>query len=97
VFYEVELRIQNSSFFSGSLNQDLFRRVFRAADGVTISPAQDQKLVFQLRHSDPIPWDALVRAGIEPSDHAVKFIRVRAVNGNGMSAGWSSTVTSEFR
>ena len=97
VFYEVEVRLTSTSFFSGASNQDIFRRVFRAADSVTISPAQQQQLIFQLKHSDPIPWDALVKAGIEPSDHAVKFIRVRAVNGNGMSPGWSSTVTREFR
>jgi hypothetical protein len=97
VFYEVEVRLSNSSFFSGSLNQNLFRRVFRAADSVTTASAQNQNLVFQLRHSDPIPWDQLVEAGIEPSDHAVKFIRVRAVNGNGMSPGWSSTIRREFR
>ena len=97
VFYEVEVRLTSTSFFSGTSNQDIFRRVFRAADSVTISPAQRQQLIFQLKHSDPIPWDALVKAGIEPSDHAVKFIRVRAVNGNGMSPGWSSTVTREFR
>jgi hypothetical protein len=97
VFYEVEFRLKSTSFFSGEFNQDVFRRVFRAENSLTLSPAQKQQLVFQLKRSDPIPWAALVKSGIEPSDHAIKFIRVRAVNGNGMSPGWSSAVAREFR
>jgi len=97
VFYEIEARIRNSSLFSGTVTQDAFRRVFRAADAVQGPPAAAETLTFRLRHADPIPWDALVRAGIEPSDHAVKSIRVRTVNGNGSSPGWSSFRVRELR
>lgn len=97
VFFEIETRIRNSSFFSGSLTQEAFRRVYRPADAVQGPPAATETLTFRVRRTDPIPWDALVRSGVEPSDHAVKSIRVRTVNGNGSSAGWSSTRVREFR
>lgn len=97
VFYEIEARLRSSSLFSGALTQDTIRRVFRPADAVQPPSGGNRALVFRLRRGDPIPWNALVRAGIEPSDHAIKNLRVRAVNGNGSSAGWSSFRTREFR
>lgn len=97
VFYEIEARIRNSSFFSGTAGTETIRRVFRSADAVQGIANANQTLVFRLRQSDPIPWNALVRTAVEPNDRASKAFRVRAVNGNGLSAGWSAFRAREFR
>jgi hypothetical protein len=97
VFYEVEIRLTNSSFFSGSQSQNSVRRVFRPADALQTPTATAGAIVFQFRPGPSVPWNELVDAGIEPSDHAIKNLRVRAVNGSGTSAGWSSFRTREFR
>jgi hypothetical protein len=97
VFYEIEGRIRNSSFFSGSATQEAFRRVYRAADTVPNPGGATDTLTFRIRQMDPVPWNALVRSAVEPSDRATKSIRVRSVNGNGSSPGWSSFRIREFR
>lgn len=91
IFYEVSLLIKNSSFFSGSSKESYAHFVFRPSDNIDISPVAQQRQIFRIRKSSFALWNDLVTIAIEPSDLELREVRVRVMNGNGLSSGWSAT------
>lgn len=89
VFYEVNIVIKNSSFFSGTAKVNSAHFVFRPSDNIEKSITSSRQ-IFPIRKANFAHWDDLVTIPVEPSDQSVRVIRVRATNGNGISSGWSS-------
>ena len=53
--------------------------------------AQPTGMTFELKKADAaVPWRELTFRAIEPGDVGQRYFRVRTVNGNGFSQGWSA-------
>jgi hypothetical protein len=89
VFYEISLHLKRRSLFGGAKETDA-RVVFRASENIDTSAAATQRQVFRIRKSTFPLWNDLIQVAIEPNDIAEKHIKVHAVSGNGLSAGWSA-------
>jgi hypothetical protein len=91
VFYEVDIRIRNVSFFRGISSTVVYHKVFRTSDAQIGSLAPPRGLMFQLSKADPtVPWSNLTFQTVEPGEISERNFRVRTVNGNGNTKGWSA-------
>ncbi len=91
VFYQVDIRMKNRSFFLGLDTNKVYTRVFRAKDTVTGPFAHPTGMTFALKKADAsVPWRDLAFQSVEPGEVAQRFFRVRTVNGNGLSQGWGA-------
>jgi hypothetical protein len=91
VFYQVDIRMRNRSFFLQLNTNNVYTRVFRAKDALTGPLAHATAMTFELKKSDPsVPWRDLTFQAVEPGDIAQRHFRVRSVNGNGFSQGWGA-------
>jgi hypothetical protein len=91
VFYQVDIRMRNKSFFLQFNTNDVYTRVFRAKDALTGALAHPTAMTFELKKADTtVPWRNLTFRAIEPGDIGQRYFRVRTVNGNGFSQGWSA-------
>lgn len=91
VFYEVDIRIRNVSFFQGRNTTTLYHKVFRPADALTGTLARSTGMTFRLSKEDTkVPWNNLTFQTIEPGEISERYFRVRTVNGNGFTEGWGA-------
>jgi hypothetical protein len=91
VFYQVDIRMRNKSFFLQLNTNNVYTKVFRAKDTLTGPLAHPTAMTFELKKADPtVPWRELTFRAIEPGDIGQRYFRVRTVNGNGFSQGWSA-------
>jgi hypothetical protein len=91
VFYEVDIRIRNVSFFAQRNVTTLYHKVFRAANALGGPLARPSGMVFQLLKTDPnVPWNYLTFHTVEPGEISERYFRVRTVNGNGLTQGWGA-------
>ena len=91
VFYQVDIRARNRSFFLQLNSNNVFTRVFRPKDALAGSLAKPDGMTFELKKSDAtVPWRDLTFSAVEPGEVAQRYFRVRTVNGNGYSQGWGA-------
>jgi hypothetical protein len=91
VFYQVDIRMRNKSFFLQLNTNNVFTRVFREKNKLAGPLAHPTAMTFELKKSDAaVPWRDLTFRAIEPGDVGQRYFRVRTVNGNGFSQGWSA-------
>ena len=91
VFYQVDIRMRNKSFFLQVNTNNVYTRVFREKDKLAGPLAHPNGMTFELKKADAaVPWRELTFRAIEPGDIGQRYFRVRVVNGNGFSQGWSA-------
>lgn len=91
VFYEVDIRIRNVSFFAQRNVTTIYHKVFRAANALSGPLARPTGMVFQLPKADPkVPWNYLTFHTVEPGEISERYFRVRTVNGDGLTQGWGA-------
>lgn len=91
VFYQVGIRMRNKSFFLQMNSNTVYTRVFRERHAIIGPLAQPGMMTFELRKADAsVPWRDLTFRAIEPGDISQRYFRVRTVNGNGLTDGWTA-------
>ena len=86
-----DIRIRNVSFFNQRNVTTVYHKVFRASDSMTGPLTRPTGMIFQLPKADPkVPWNYLTFQPVEPSEISERYFRVRTVNGNGFTQGWSA-------
>lgn len=91
VFYQVGIRMRNKSFFLQMNSNTVYTRVFRERQTITGPLAQPGAMTFELRKADAtVPWRDLTFRAVEPGDISQRYFRVRTVNGNGLTNGWTA-------
>jgi hypothetical protein len=91
VFYQIGIRMRNKSFFLQMNSNTVYTRAFRERQAITGPLAQPGVMTFELRKADAsVPWRDLTFRAIEPGDISQRHFRVRTVNGNGLTQGWTA-------
>lgn len=91
VFYQVDIRMRNKAFFFQMNSNTVFTRVFRERNAITGPLAQPGAMTFELKKADTtVPWRDLTFRAVEPGDISQRYFRVRTVNGNGATQGWTA-------
>jgi hypothetical protein len=91
VFYQVDIRMRNKSFFLQLNSNNVYTKVFRAKDALTGPLAHPTAMTFELKKSDAsVPWRDLTFRAVEPGDISQRSFRVRTINGNGLSQSWGA-------
>lgn len=91
VFYQVGIRMRNKAFFFQMNSNTVYTRVFRGKQAITGPLAQPGAMTFALQKADAtVPWRDLTFRAVEPGDISRRYFRVRTVNGNGSTNGWTA-------
>ena len=90
VFYQVDIRMRNKSFFLGLNTNRVYTKVFRAKDALTGPLAHPTAMTSSSRRPMHPCLGEISHLGRGAGRHSQRYFRTRTVNRNGISQGWGA-------